>query len=803
MDWAIKAAKKKTQVLPGSSRSIIETLNVFNNTISDGQNEINNILNNTCDWLNKEYDLLNNNKPMISSVGVSTSTATTSMVSPEKTIPFDSVDKSSNNINDRDISTTTNTSIYKYDALRTKNITDNINGIEDKSNSTGHTDDKNNSTLTPERRRRGLPSVTPKSLVGGNLTQEFNIQNGTSTNVNSSNDNSKVHKYSAGKSSPWSPYKVEKLLKETAISSSSNVTRLSTTSNSKSVSSIPVDQESNKYNKTATEQTDNLTKGYLTRSDSITLNITEGNTTTTKPKHKIVRDISKRRSNMFVPLPSKDPLIVQPAVSLISNKPLFNTVTRKKSIIEHDKDDTLITSKPSKLFQAKGIPSLFHENTTSTSSRITQSPILMNTIGGTTKIIKSASTTSSINVFDRLSSLPTKSFENKRTWKNMRLSSSSIDVTGSPIRRASPTAKHVDTLDSSMQEALKSIFSTKDLSKNNNSLGNNNSVKNRRSLIPKFNRYDAATGISTSSVKPKLTATNLMNHHHQVSPSSKFSLSRPVNPVNSRPIIESNESNRCTSGVVNKKSTSPQKLRNERNQSSPLRSLAKKPPQASKKENINEKDSGNILEKPSKPLKSQNDRLTRFKLFSSVSTETDTTNLKSRNSTVLQKPSQILPKRKVFKEQRESIRKPIAFTDTSDLSTTNKRLSRTSINIHKTNNKISQKGHINNSVLHDLNTVDHRMKIGESSSLNMPKLVREESAGNQSLPEILSESDDEENLVIASWAKSSTIKEQLMIQQKWDPKQIFGSIPPLHIDEIFQSSRLNKLKSRQSLSKKA
>ena len=110
---------------------------------------------------------------------------------------------------------------------------------------------------------------------------------------------------------------------------------------------------------------------------------------------------------------------------------------------------------------------------------------------------------------------------------------------------------------------------------------------------------------------------------------------------------------------------------------------------------------------------------------------------------------------------------------------------------------------MNNSVLHDLNTVDHRMKIGESSSLNMPKLVREESAGNQSLPEILSESDDEENLVIASWAKSSTIKEQLMIQQKWDSKQIFGSIPPLHIDEIFQSSRLNKLKSHQSLSKKA
>ncbi|EPY53778.1 hypothetical protein SPOG_02988 [Schizosaccharomyces cryophilus OY26] len=71
------------------------------------------------------------------------------------------------------------------------------------------------------------------------------------------------------------------------------------------------------------------------------------------------------------------------------------------------------------------------------------------------------------------------------------------------------------------------------------------------------------------------------------------------------------------------------------------------------------------------------------------------------------------------------------------------------------------------------------------------------------LPDIdsdyLDESDDEEKkkkINLPSWAESPELQEQLKRQQKWDPDKIFGSIKPLHMDELFKSKDRSKLRFR-------
>ena len=54
MDWVIRAAKKKTEQPAGGSRSIVESLNVFNNVDSDYRSQLNSILNESNSWLNDQ-----------------------------------------------------------------------------------------------------------------------------------------------------------------------------------------------------------------------------------------------------------------------------------------------------------------------------------------------------------------------------------------------------------------------------------------------------------------------------------------------------------------------------------------------------------------------------------------------------------------------------------------------------------------------------------------------------------------------------------------------------------------------------
>lgn len=68
------------------------------------------------------------------------------------------------------------------------------------------------------------------------------------------------------------------------------------------------------------------------------------------------------------------------------------------------------------------------------------------------------------------------------------------------------------------------------------------------------------------------------------------------------------------------------------------------------------------------------------------------------------------------------------------------------------------------------------------------------------LPEIMSESeDDDDGSVLADWANSPELRELLIKQQKMNPDQIFGPMPHLRMDEVFdKSTKLSKLRPRSS-----
>lgn len=72
-------------------------------------------------------------------------------------------------------------------------------------------------------------------------------------------------------------------------------------------------------------------------------------------------------------------------------------------------------------------------------------------------------------------------------------------------------------------------------------------------------------------------------------------------------------------------------------------------------------------------------------------------------------------------------------------------------------------------------------------------------AGSE-LPEIFSESDDdEEGSVLKDWANSPELKQILINQQHIDPDKVFGPVAPLQMEEIFHASKsVSKFKHRGS-----
>lgn len=654
MDWAIQAARRKTHRLPGGSRSIIETLNVFNDVSGEGQKRIDMALKEANEWLNGNVLSVRSESVKLSNKEDEKSV----MVSPEKTL---------------------DQSVQETEELPASG--------------------------TPLRAAHELPSATPKSLADENYTEEVKPV----------------------KASPWSPYKVDKSLKGSATEEVS----------------VP---SSKTGNSRATE------KWGLT--EEVRTSTASDSNVTSKSLEQIVRDRSQRRSNMFVPLPSRDPLVV-PLAPLVPKLPANDGSPPAQA-------DTKLPSPPTR--NAPVLKKI---------TRTTQSPTYSST---STRISRATS-----SVFDRLSSLPTKSFENKVASKfaGRRISaSSSIDVTGSPIRRASPTHKNGGSTETTIQDTLKNIFFAKDrphdagprLSREKPSLARSRHVDTGR----------VAKNIDTrGSPRSKLTRyhgpLNETNRGQLTGRNSSRALHKP--DLISLKLGASHQSG----------SESPQRsgLAGSSTTKSPLGAQSIDKPTTEAETDIQQ----GATNETSRSKTKHQDRLTKFQLIPPAESEKgDLKEKLNKRLSEVMRTQQNQHRRRNDQQKRKSQldedfkRRTRLWNEMKETSFS------VSTAVLRNNGKTPVQ---NNTVLHDLNTIDHRTIIGKEDESRYP------TAGNQTLPEIQSDSEEEDDFTLASWAKPPYLQEQLYRQQNWDPKKIFGPIPPLHIDLIFPNTRTNKLKPLQ------
>lgn len=417
---------------------------------------------------------------------------------------------------------------------------------------------------------------------------------------------------------------------------------------------------------------------------------------TPKGADQVVRDRSQRRSNMFVPLPSRDPLVVQQAPT---SKPVL--APRKQA------------------------------------ARKTQSP-------AATGISRTTG-----SVFDRLSSLPTKSFENKvnARFAGRRISaSSSIDVTGSPIRRSPPVLKHSGT-ETSIQDTLKNIFFAKDTARHREAAtaarpGKNGVARPRQADVSRVNKQ------SSARVSPK----NGKIPRYQV-------------PNEKKPGELGDALFGPVGGSTNEKQSN----------GSPQKQVVSRV-------------------SPTKNKSKHQDRLTKFQLIPPVESGKDDVKekLNKRLSEVMR--TQQNQSRRRNEQQKRKSQLDEDFKRRTRIWNEMKESSFVVSAAVRRNSNITLQH--SNTMLHDLNIVDHRTVIGGVDD------SRHSTAGNQTLPEIASDSDDDGDDTLASWARSPYLQEQVHRQQNWDPQRIFGPIPPLHIDQIFPDSKANKLRSLQASSKR-
>lgn len=747
MDWAIRAAKKKTQRLPGSSRSIVESLNIFNNVANEGQSLINTVMNETDQWLSTEVRSVKTN----SAKSVKQEDEKSSIISPEKTI-----------------------SHFEFDLAHSND------------NEDVDTKEEIQTSETPERIRLELPGETPKSLAEDNYTEDIN-------KIQYDESDHKV-KYTEVETSPkqksWPPKKVDKSVKEV----------------------ITADSLISGGDKT--EEEDKIPKGNLESIEDLKLSKKSETSTSFSAKsfEQIAKDRSQRRSNMFVPLPSKDPLVVQQATPIVPMNKISSIPTHKAT------RNAKITQQKRKnsIFEKRGSlnprDSSILRRKESLAMSTTQSPVYSSTSANSVNV-----KTITTSVFDRLSSLPTKSFENKLTSRatGRKISqSSSIDVTGSPMRRISPSTRAHGTADVSIQETLKNIFSTKGATKgaliSHSTRDSNGGKDTRRGLVPRVAK-------STKSARSSPTGRKSMSLYDQPNKTSEKLSDRVIE----KELADIGEQTRDSN-----KKFPPLNFKNTKGKSltkSPIDLKLRESPNEGIQYNCNEVTTffhdgiqGNIMEasktgsaqlafnaekidtiSPTKNASKQHDRLTRFQLLPPVESERD--DLKRKLNKRL---SEVIRTQQHQNRRRQEQQKRKSHLE-EDL----QRRTRLWNEIKETPNPVPSHGSGTtrqpeiNTILHDLNVVDHRTIIGDAN-YTQNQLADENSAANQTLPEINSDSEGEMDSTLASWARSPYLQEQLHLQQNWDPKKIFGPIPPLHIDQIFQNSRLNKLKTRQSSGKR-
>jgi len=697
MDWTIEAARMKDQKPAGGSRSIVESLNQFNNIDNEFNNEINSKINNSLNWL---YDIQQNHVSVL--------------LSPERTENLKQKDKE----NDQPILT-------------------------------------NDNDFTP---KRPIIDDTPLEVTPLSLRQHKDV----STEHQLHSNNKSTHET---KLSPWSPYKVDQSLKRTnkpidETESESIVTN--TDDKNDNTSKFTMMSLNSTSSVTTTTKVDNTNNNIAHN-----INNTISTTIATNKSPNVTLTRMRRRSNMFVPMPKKDPLTVHDSIKLNQNHTFSGSTLKIKKQTNLSPKNLLNSNKQINNNQY---------------SRSTQSPI------------------GSRNVFDRLSSTSTQSFNKKITNKthimNKKHTTSSIDLSGSPLRRNTSSRYTSDSSRKKLFEHNNSNWQVRETLKNIFSVETENSEKItkrdqqprnnvRRSLIPTLNNRKLSLG------KDKRHSINIGSNGNG-------------NGTNSS---QNNDKN--LSIIGEEKST-----RVKESSTSTIQEIP---------QNLNKFQSNDLEDTKREQVKRDNDhRLTKFQLLRSE--EPNKQDLKKKLNKRL---SEVMKTQQESEKQKRDKQKKMLTNDLStkprgknfsefkSFGTTHKlgktRRSNTFNNMSQASDNedvslLKQRNTFDTrNILDGLNTEYYRRRVCDSldgNSIYEGNPREKEAPGNMTLPEIYSDSDQEDTSTLTEWARAPYLQEQLRQQQNWDFRKIFGPVAPLHIDEIFNNSRLNKFKPSSNLEKK-
>ncbi|CAL9737234.1 inner centromere protein-related protein Sli15p [Monosporozyma servazzii] len=624
------------------------------------------------------------------------------------------------------------------------------------------------------------------------------------------------------------------------------------------------------------------------------------------------------RVNMFAPLPEKDPLIVrnsspQSLISRSNNNTLkFQNIASTSNVANTNHNNVISTSKQT-LSNSNNSPSSGNSNRITATpgnktnlrtnlytnserrnrlspqkSSKTASPLIRrnesnvaknihtrNSKSPVSKLVSktpsrtSSNTIKSVGVFDRLSSIPTKSFEQKirqRTGTTpmapRRHNPSSIDITGSPLKRMSPQHKTANQSEILEQEALSSIFFKNKTQEIRSPLrkervpprhkqalapseGKSNQVYD--SLIPKLdhstNGKEVPDKPTTSIQSNKLTkqinkiespnkpenitgrsidshGTNTLVELSKMSPSqNSFNISPTLQETTTTPATI--EKNKIVSAThISLSSLNPNERVSPKNINHIQFDTTQKMASSNKSVGTETRDEQETVSAKDSQLKNAT---TKIKLIPSIENGKDDvkTKLNKRLSQVIRTQQEQEKKRKENQQKRkksqleDELKKKKGrysnykmYSKKRSLGTNPDHLSKSGYfnanglksnmtNTKQTNDPIMDTSNI----LGDIDKVDYRNVVGGDYSPEMNETARppdSNQVGDDSLPEIPSD-DELEHDVLADWAQSHALEKQLRIQQSWDPKQIFGPIAPLHIEEIFpnsSTSRLSKVKTK-------
>ncbi|SCU88199.1 LAFA_0E11276g1_1 [Lachancea sp. 'fantastica'] len=745
MDWAVKSARKKTRFIQGGSRSIVESLNRFNEVLTEGQDAISQACLASSKWLDDE----------LSKIGLTSRPGAISETG--------------------------------------KEITEgNKVALEESTPQKSH----------PHESWQATPGNTSHKIEAQGLPQpekgdnEFERKHKDNEVIGDVDTSSKAYSRSL-KSSPWSPYKSErttfapdyvppqtssKIAGNFGSNVQNNPSAEETHETKKDQSPTGSNSPSANEAQTAPSPLTKRRNSVLGRDASERVN----SLSTGKTERLPLRDRSKRRTDMFIPLPDKDPLIIRSSVnSQVTGKDQSNSASNGHDIA-----------------------------TKSTGSNVTSQHDRP-----PAKTAKPSYT----NVFDRLTSTSTASFDKKassrsptRELKRQKLIGLAYkESTGSPKEKRSPRVDHTNR---SIQETLKNIFDSQipmlgqmknANNPNGHGLASSSDTVKRTSLIPKLS---GRTAVSPGTVTSNSGHTSVGFYKNGLETSPTFHSGRGRGRA---PIVEKlQERNSTVLGLFRELSTN--RKRDSRRETLTMDSLGSVPSQRENKRpseyhpekllSKSEKPLGKILPREHKETretkentsKQAQDRLTKFQLLPLNGSERQDVKKKldKRLSEVIRsqkeqnKRSQEKLKRKSNIEEDVKQRKSRIFQDTDPYRGA-KSFCAGAEGTDDPHNRPR------NTMLYDLNTTDHRQLING----NMDATNTEANAGDTTLPEIDSDSDAEDRSILAPWANSPYLQKQLLAQQDWDPQLIFGPIPPLHTDEVFQNSRLSKLKTRQSISR--